>query len=82
MSDKDLADLDFVCQQADMVGFSFVETVDDMESLMTALAGRAAAELTIMAKIETNRAFRHLPDFPTGNNRRCFQRAGCTDAWL
>jgi pyruvate kinase len=66
LSDKDLEDLDFVCQQADMVGFSFVETVEDMEYLMNALAERNAANLTIIAKIETNRAFRHLPEIILG----------------
>lgn len=66
LSDKDLQDLDFVCEHADMVGFSFVETVDDMESLMNALAQRNAADLTIVAKIETNRAFRHLPEIILG----------------
>ncbi len=70
LSDKDLVDLDFVCQHADMVGFSFVETVDDMEYLMNALAQRAAAELTIIAKIETNRAFRHLPEIILGSMGR------------
>lgn len=66
LSDKDLEDLDFVCQQADMVGFSFVETVEDMEYLMNALVQRNAADLTIIAKIETNRAFRHLPEIILG----------------
>jgi pyruvate kinase len=66
LSDKDLEDLDFVCQHADMVGFSFVETVEDMEYLMNALAQRNAADLTIIAKIETNRAFRHLPEIILG----------------
>ena len=51
LSDKDMEDLDFVCQHADMVGFSFVETVDDMEFLMNALREHNASELTIMAKI-------------------------------
>ncbi|HTP67138.1 MAG TPA: pyruvate kinase [Geobacteraceae bacterium] len=66
LSDKDLEDLDFVCNQADMVGFSFVETVEDMEYLMNSLVQRNAADLTIIAKIETNRAFRHLPEIILG----------------
>ena len=70
LSDKDLEDLNFVCQHADMVGFSFVETIDDMEYLMNALAERAAPELTIIAKIETNRAFRHLPEIILGTMGR------------
>jgi pyruvate kinase len=70
LSEKDLEDLGFVCQHADMVGFSFVETVEDMEYLMNALAERQAAELTIIAKIETNRAFRHLPEIILGTMGR------------
>ena len=66
LSDKDLEDLDFVCQHADMVGFSFVETDEDMEYLMGALAERNAPDLPIIAKIETNRAFRHLPEIILG----------------
>jgi pyruvate kinase len=66
LSGKDLEDLDFVCQHADMVGFSFVETVEDMEYLMNALVQRNAPDLAIIAKIETNRAFRHLPEIILG----------------
>lgn len=66
LSSKDLEDLNFVCEHADMVGFSFVETVEDMEALMSELAQRNTAELTIVAKIETNRAFRHLPEIILG----------------
>ncbi len=66
LSDKDLEDLDFVCEHADMVGFSFVETDEDMQYLMGALAERNAPGLPIIAKIETNRAFRHLPEIILG----------------
>jgi pyruvate kinase len=47
-----------------------VETVEDMEHLMNALAERQAADLTIIAKIETNRAFRHLPEIILGTMGR------------
>ena len=70
LSDKDLDDLNFVCRHADMVGFSFVETVEDMEYLINALAARDAGELTIVAKIETNRAFKHLPEIILGTMGR------------
>jgi pyruvate kinase len=62
LSDKDLQDLDFICGHADLVGFSFVETVADMEALMKALAKRKAAQLPIVAKIETALAVKNLPD--------------------
>lgn len=66
LSEKDLIDLDFVCVHADMVGFSFVESLADMEALMTELHKRNASGLPIIAKIETNRAVKNLPDIILG----------------
>jgi len=66
LSEKDLADLDFVCAHADLVGFSFVESLAGMECLMAELATRNASDLPIIAKIETNRAVRNLPDIILG----------------
>lgn len=66
VSEKDLADLKFVCKHADMVGFSFVESLSDMECLMAELTKRNAFELPIIAKIETNKAVKNLPDIILG----------------
>jgi pyruvate kinase len=66
LTQKDLADLDFVCVHADLVGFSFVETLADIEYLISELAKRNASELPIIAKIETNRAVKNLPDIILG----------------
>ncbi|MGZ8241609.1 MAG: pyruvate kinase, partial [Methylobacter sp.] len=66
LTQKDLTDLDFVCAHADLVGFSFVETLAEMEHLMSELAKRNASELPIIAKIETNRAVKNLPDIILG----------------
>jgi pyruvate kinase len=66
LSEKDLIDLDFVCEHADLVGFSFVETLADMERLMIELVKRNASELPIIAKIETNLAVKNLPDIILG----------------
>jgi pyruvate kinase len=66
LTQKDLTDLDFVCEHADLVGFSFIETLADMEHLMSELAKRKASELPIIAKIETNRAVKNLPDIILG----------------
>ncbi len=66
LTEKDLTDLDFVCVHADMVGFSFVETLAGMEYLMSELAKRNASDLPIIAKIETNRAVKNLPDIILG----------------
>ncbi|WP_455205779.1 pyruvate kinase [Kaarinaea lacus] len=62
LTDKDLHDLDFVCQHADMVGFSFVENAEHMNLLIAELENRNAAQLPIIAKIETNQAVKNLPD--------------------
>jgi pyruvate kinase len=66
LTQKDLADLDFVCMHADLVGFSFVETLAGMEYLMSELGKRNAPEMPIIAKIETNRAVKNLPDIILG----------------
>ncbi|MDD5577722.1 MAG: pyruvate kinase [Methylobacter sp.] len=66
LTDKDLTDLDFICVHADLVGFSFVETLVEMEYLMAELAKRNASDLPIIAKIETNRAVKNLPDIILG----------------
>ena len=62
LTDKDLSDLDFICKYADMVGFSFVQSGRDMETLMKALAERDAEHLSIIAKIETKVAVKNLPE--------------------
>ncbi|MFW5955052.1 MAG: pyruvate kinase, partial [Guyparkeria sp.] len=62
LSAKDRAGLDFVVRHADMVGFSFVESGDDMRSLIEELDGRGAVDMPIVAKIETRRAVAALPE--------------------
>ncbi|WP_232023910.1 pyruvate kinase [Sulfurivermis fontis] len=66
LAQKDLQDLDFVCRHADMVGFSYVETLADMECMMQELARRGRAELPIIAKIETARAVSNLGELLLG----------------
>lgn len=61
LSEKDLTDLDFACQHADMIGFSFVEKLADMDLLIGELTKRHAFDLPVIAKIETNRAVKNLP---------------------
>ena len=62
LTEKDLQDLDFVVAHADMVGFSFVQSGEDMDRLIDALASRNARHLGIVAKIETRRAVHNLPE--------------------
>lgn len=62
LTGKDLSDLDFVCQYADLVGYSFVQSRSDMELLMHELERRHAYHLGIIAKIETKTAVKNLPE--------------------
>jgi len=66
LSVKDLEDLDFICRHADMVGFSFVETLDDMNLMIGELARRGRPDLPIIAKIETVRAVNNLGELILG----------------
>jgi pyruvate kinase len=61
---KDLSDLDFVARHADIVGYSFVQDAADIELLQEELRQRqneTGRLLAIIAKIETPRAVRNLP---------------------
>lgn len=64
LSGEDLRDLDFVAQHADMVGYSFVQSAADVALLQKELAARRPERppLAIVAKIETQLAFKNLPE--------------------
>ena len=64
LTPKDLADLDFVAMHADMVGFSFVQSADDITRMQHELARRRPdwQRLGIIAKIETAQAVTNLPE--------------------
>jgi pyruvate kinase len=61
---KDCKDLDFVAGRADMVGYSFVQSAEDVTLLQEELARRIPADQpmpAVVLKIETRRAVRRLP---------------------
>jgi pyruvate kinase len=60
--EKDLIDLDFVAREADIVGYSFVQTAADMDLLADELEKRGASNLGRIAKIETRLAVANLPE--------------------
>ena len=62
LTEKDLRDLDFVVEYADLVGYSFVQDGSGMDQLIKALEQRRGSHLGILAKIETRRAFQSLPE--------------------
>lgn len=66
LTEKDLSDLDFIADHADLVGYSFVQSLDDMNRLQEELRLRDAGTLPIIAKIETRRAVKKFPEILFG----------------
>jgi len=62
LTTKDLADLDTVAREADIVGYSFVQRPEDIARLQDELRERTPRSLAILAKIETEQAIRRLPE--------------------
>jgi len=63
LTSKDFRDLDFIASHADLIGYSFVQRVDDIELLQDHLAARAPKREPqgLVLKIETPLAVRNLP---------------------
>ncbi len=61
LTGKDLSDLSFIVQHADMVGYSFVRRVEDVERLQKELARLGRPDMPIVLKVENRQAFEHLP---------------------
>ena len=61
---KDRKDLDVVAREADIVGYSFVQTGDDVRRLHAELGrrGRGPQEIGLLAKVETQLAIQRLPE--------------------
>ncbi|GEM44523.1 pyruvate kinase [Deinococcus cellulosilyticus] len=59
---KDVLDLPFVVEHADLVAFSFVQTPEDVQSLQQHLNRLERPDLGLILKIETGLAVRHLPE--------------------
>ncbi|MBI1282133.1 MAG: hypothetical protein GC179_28660 [Anaerolineaceae bacterium] len=64
LTDQDIKDLDFIALNADIINFSFVQDASDVKRLQKALAERLddPHKIAIVAKIETQRAVRNLPE--------------------
>jgi pyruvate kinase len=62
MSAKDIEDLAFVAQHADVVELSFANRAEDVGSLQQRLARLGSRQPAIVVKIETRRGFENLPD--------------------
>ena len=59
---KDIEDLSFVAQHADVVELSFGNSAKDVELLQQHLARHGSRQPAIVLKIETRRGFENLPD--------------------
>lgn len=61
LTDKDMADLEFVVRQADIVSLSFANNVADVRALCQLLQDLGRQDLPVVLKIETVAGFKHLP---------------------
>jgi pyruvate kinase len=61
LTPKDLEDLPFIARHADLVGYSFVRSAEDIHRLQDRLKELDAERLGIILKIETRHAFAELP---------------------
>ncbi|HYA31058.1 MAG TPA: pyruvate kinase [Acidobacteriota bacterium] len=61
LTNEDVALLPFVARNADLVGYSFVRRPSDIYRLQTELAKIGGANLGVILKIETRKAFESLP---------------------
>ncbi len=61
ITDKDRADLAFVCRHADMIALSFVNSPEDVVELRSLLSSLESEQPAIVLKIETLRGFTNLP---------------------
>ena len=61
LTTEDLKDLTFIVKNADILGYSFVRTEDDIRLLQSHLTELGADQLGIVLKIETREGFENLP---------------------
>jgi pyruvate kinase len=62
LTDKDLQDLQVAVKLADLIGLSFCQSAQDVKTLQNELTRLGARQLGIVLKVETQRAFQHLPE--------------------
>ena len=62
LTKKDIENLPFICEHADIVGYSFVRTGDDVKYLYEELKKNNAEKLGVVFKIENKEAFENLPE--------------------
>jgi pyruvate kinase len=70
LTPKDIEDLEFLVRHADAVALSFVQRAEDLYELSARLDDFGAAELGVVLKVETRRAFERLPELLFASMRR------------
>ncbi|MFZ1706004.1 MAG: pyruvate kinase [Saprospiraceae bacterium] len=70
LTKKDIEYLPFICKYADMVGYSFVRSGDDVDKLYAELDKNKAKNIGIVFKIENQEAFENLPDILIAGMKR------------
>jgi pyruvate kinase len=61
LTEEDIQHLSFIAKHADMVGFSFIQRAEDIQTLRGHLKKLDREDMGIILKIETRFAFEHLP---------------------
>ncbi|HMC85662.1 MAG TPA: pyruvate kinase [Chitinophagaceae bacterium] len=61
ITDFDMACLPFICQHADLIGYSFVRNSNDLVQLQNLLSVQRKKDTLIILKIETREAVKNLP---------------------
>lgn len=62
LTEEDISYLPFIVKHADIVGYSFVRTANDVKQLMKALSKLKRMDIGMVLKIENKEAFNNLPD--------------------
>jgi pyruvate kinase len=62
LTDADIEHLPFICQHADIVGYSFVRTRNDVKKLYAELEKNKSKDIGVVFKIENQEAFENLPE--------------------
>jgi pyruvate kinase len=62
LTEEDVTNLPFIAKHADIVGYSFVRTANDVKQLMDALSKLNRMDIGMVLKIENKESFNNLPD--------------------
>jgi pyruvate kinase len=70
LTKRDIELLPFICKNADIVGYSFVRTGQDVEKLYAELDKNKVKDIGVVFKIENQEAFENLPEILIAGMKR------------